>query len=67
LKVREYIQDNIDSICKELNDYKEKESWDEFNDLLYQLTMSQVYLSKEGIQLADDVVQKFHSMIFPIH
>jgi hypothetical protein len=67
VKVRDYIQDNIDSICKELNDYKENESWDEFNDLLYQLTMSQVYLSKEGIQLADDIVQKYHSTIFPIH
>jgi len=65
LKVRGYIQDNIDSICKELNDFKENKNWKEFNDLLYQLTMSQVYFSKEGIQLANDIVQKFHSAIAP--
>jgi len=67
LKVREYIQDNIDSICKELNDFKENENRKEFNGLLYQLTMSQVYLSKEGIQLPNEVVQKFHSVLVPIH
>lgn len=67
LKVREYVQDNIDAICTKLNDFKENKNWKEFNDLLYQLTMSQVYLSKEGIQLSNDVINKFHSVLVPPH
>lgn len=67
IKLRDYIDANIDSITKELEELREKDDTENFNDLLYRFTMYKKHLSKEGIQLSQSSVDKFFSVIFPPH
>jgi len=52
IKVRNYIEENIDSILKELEVYKTNNDTEGFNDLLSKFTMYDIYLSKEGVELS---------------
>jgi hypothetical protein len=63
MKVRDYIENNIDSLSKELSELKEEKNWEGFNDLLYQLTMYDVYLSKEGMKLSNKVKDILYSIL----
>lgn len=65
IKARKYIEDNIDSLSKELNYLKEKKNWEDFNELLHQLTMYDVYFSKESMPLPDKVKNKIYSVFYP--
>ncbi len=65
IKARRYIEDNIDSLSKELTDLKEKKNWEDFNELLHQLTMCDVYFSKESMPLPDKVKNKIYSVLWP--
>lgn len=67
IKLRDYIDANIDSITEELEELREKDDTQNFNDLLYRFTMYKKHLTKEGIQLSQISVEKFFSMIFPPH
>jgi hypothetical protein len=65
LKARKYIEDNIDSLSKKLTDLKENKNWTDFNELLYQLTMYDVYFSKESMPLPGKVKNKIYSVLWP--
>ncbi len=62
IKLKNYIEQNIDSLIKELADSAEQKKWEDFNNLFYQLTMCDLNLSKEGIQLSQDVKTKIFSV-----
>jgi hypothetical protein len=63
LKARTQIEENIDSIVKELQELKSSNDWTKFNELLYTLTMHDLYLMKEGVPLSKTVKEKFNSAI----
>ena len=65
IKARAYIEDNIESLSKELTDLKEKKNWEDFNELLHQLTMYDIYFSKESMPLPDKVKNKIYSFFYP--
>ena len=65
IKARRYIEDNIDSISKELTDLKEKKNWEDFNELLHQLTMYDLCFSRESMPLPDIVKNKIYSALWP--
>lgn len=64
-KARRYIEDNIDSLSKELNEFKKNKNWEDFNKLLHQLTMYDIYFSKESMPLPEDVKHKIYSVLCP--
>lgn len=64
IKVRDYIEENIDSLIEELNKFKDAENLEGFNDLVYNFTMYEINLSKEGIQLSENTKQKFYSQLW---
>lgn len=64
IKARKYIEDNIDSLSKELNELKEKKSLEEFNDLFNQLIMCDLYFSKESMPLPEKVKHKIYSVLY---
>ena len=65
IKARKYIEANIDSLSKELSTLKEKNNWEDFNELLNQLTMYDVYFSKEYMPLPNNVKNKIYSVFWP--
>jgi len=67
IKVRDYIEENIDSLLKELNNFNEKKNREDFNNLLSQIMMCQINLSQEGIQLSREVTRKIYTRLFPSH
>ena len=52
IKAKRYAEDNIDSRSRELVDLKNKKNWEDFNKLLGQRTMYDVYFSKEDMSLS---------------
>lgn len=64
ITARDYIEDNIDSILKELKDYKDKGDTEGFNDLFYKVTMHDIYLSKEGVALSRVTKDKIYSVLW---
>lgn len=67
IKVRDYIETNIDSITNELEKLKKEDDTDNFNDLLSRFTMYYINLSREGVPLSQNSVNKFFSVLFPPH
>jgi hypothetical protein len=63
IKAKNYIEDNIDTLIEELTELKERKNWEGFNSLFYQLTMYNVYLSKEGINLSQNVQNRISSVL----
>ena len=63
VKLKNYIEDNIDSLIKEITNFKEQKKWEEFNNLFYQLIMCDLNLSKEGLQLTQSVKIKISSVL----
>jgi hypothetical protein len=61
IKLRNYIEENIDSILKEC---KATNDTNGFNDLLSKFTMYDIYLSKEGVALSRTVKEKFYSVLW---
>ena len=64
IKVRDYIEENIDSILKEIKEYKANNDTKGFNDLLSKFTMYDIHLSKEGVALSKTVKDKFYSVLW---
>ena len=64
MKARSQIEENIDSILKELQELKAGKDWTKFNELLYTLTMHDLYLMKEGVPLSKTVKDKLYSAIW---
>ncbi|MGD0843563.1 MAG: hypothetical protein ABSA06_04245 [Geobacteraceae bacterium] len=64
VKARSQIEENIDSILKELQELKAGEDWTKFNELLYTLMMNDTYLMKEGVPLSKVVKDKLYSAIW---
>lgn len=64
IKVRDYIEKNIDSLSKELKDLNDKDNVNGFNDLISKLTICDMDLSKEGVQLSDHVKNKIYSILW---
>ncbi len=65
IKLRKYIEDNIDSLSKELYNLKENNNWEDFNELFRQLIMTDLHLTKEGMHLSEEVKQKIYSVLYP--
>ncbi len=63
INARSYIENNIDSLSKELNELKENKNWEGFNELLYRLTMYDIYFSKESMPLTQKVKNKIYSVL----
>ena len=63
INIRNYIEDNIGSLLKQLNDYRAAETWEEFNNMLNQLIICDINLSMEGISLSDLVKNKLYSIL----
>ena len=64
INVRNYIEENIDSILKKLKECKDNDDTKGFNDLLYKFTMHDIYLLKEGMELSKDAKDKIYSLIW---
>jgi hypothetical protein len=65
LKSRAYIEDNIDSLLKELTVLDKVGKRDEFNELLHHLLMYEVFFMRESMPLTDKVRTKIYSVIWP--
>jgi hypothetical protein len=65
IEARKYIEDNIDSLSKELDELKENKNWKDFNELLHKLTMCDLTFTKENMPLPEEVKRKIYSIIFP--
>lgn len=63
VNVRNYVEENIDSILRELKEFKDNDDMKGFNDLLYKLTMYDIYLLKEGVELSKDTKDKIYSIL----
>ena len=63
ITAKNYIEENIDTLIKELSELKERKNWEDFNSLFCQLIMYNVYLSKEGINLSQNVQNRISSVL----
>jgi hypothetical protein len=64
IKARDYIEENIESILEELKALEDKDDMEGFNNLLHKLTMFDIYLSKEGVELSKDAKDKIYSILW---
>jgi hypothetical protein len=63
IRVRTHIEENIESILEELKLLQDKGDTAGFNNSLHNLLMHEIYLSKEGVPLAESVTDRFHSVL----
>ena len=61
MKVRSQIEENIDSILKEL---RAEKNTAKFNELLHTLLMHDTYLMKEGVPLSTTVKDRLYAAIW---
>jgi hypothetical protein len=64
MKAKCQIEENIESIVKELQELKAGKDWTKFNELLHTLLMHDSYLMKEGVPLSTTVKEKLYSAIW---
>lgn len=64
VRVRDDIEQNIDSIVAELKMRREKGDTVAFDELVHRLVSAQIFLAKEGVPLAQDVCQRLYSVAF---
>ena len=63
LKIKKSTEDNIESLSKELKELKDKGDNEGFNGLVHKFAMLDLYLSKEGLHLTDDIRNKIYSIL----
>jgi len=66
IKVRDYIEENIEKLENELNDFKGSKNSENFNKLFRQLISYDLLLLREGLGLSSEVRDKIYSVIHPI-
>lgn len=66
IKARDYVENEIDSLLKELKELQDNKNWEEFNDLLNQILNFYSYLSKENVQLSTGTTTKIFSIFQPV-
>ena len=64
LQVKQYIEDNIDSLIEEYAQYRSRNKNEEANHIIQQLLTAEIYLSGEGIPLRDLIRDKLHSALW---
>lgn len=64
MKARSQIEENIDSILKELEELRAKKNTAKFNELLHTLLMHDTYLMKEGVPLSTTVKGRLYAAIW---
>lgn len=64
IKIRDFVESTVETISKDLLEYKTKEDWNNFNDLFQEIIMIEIYLSKESIKLSDEVRNKIYSILY---
>lgn len=64
LALKKEIEDNIDTIIDTYTQYRRANKNEEANQLIHQITISDIHLTTEGIPLSQDVKDKFYSRIF---
>lgn len=63
VKARDYIEENIDFILNQLQEFRVEDSTAEFNKLLHTLLMHDLYLMKEGVPLSTSAKERLYSAI----
>lgn len=64
MKARSQIEENIDTILKELGELRVQKNTAEFNEMLHTLLMHDSYLSKEGVPLSTTVKGRLYAAIW---
>lgn len=64
IQLKKQIEENIDSQVEKYRQYRQNDQDKEANELLYQMTMLDLNLSKEGISLDEIVRNKIYSSIW---
>ncbi len=62
VKIRDYLESNIEEISNELSELKTKKDWENYNDLFNQVISLTLYLSKESIKISDEVRNKIFTV-----
>ena len=65
LEAKKYIEDNFEEIINTCIQYRLEKKDKEANQILDQVLMSELYLSKEGVPLRQDIKDKLYSNFFP--
>ncbi len=63
IKARSHIEENIESILKELQELRDGDDTAGFNELLHTLIMCDIYLMKEGVALGESAKKQLYSAI----
>jgi len=64
LTLKNEIEDNIDLIIDTYTQYRRENKNEEANQIIHQITISDIHLTTEGIPLSQDTKDKFYSSIF---
>lgn len=64
LQLRKQTEENVDLFICEYLQYRREKKNEEANRILYQFTMLEIHLSREGVPLNNDAKDRFYSGIF---
>lgn len=64
IQLKKQIEENIDSVVEEYLHHRQNRRDKEANELLHQMTMLDIYLSREGMSLSPGVMGKLYSAIW---
>jgi hypothetical protein len=64
IQLKKNIEQNIDEIITEYNIYLKENKMEDASKVLGQFMMVESYLSIEGIPLSQDIINRFHSILF---
>ena len=65
-QLRDQIEENMDDLVDEYKKFKQEGNTDSINDLIYKITICDLYLSKEGISISPNIKEKFYRILFDI-
>lgn len=63
IKVKEHIEKNIDMIISTYKQYRDENQDEDANQILHQVLISEIYLTREGIPLGQDTKDKLYSIL----
>jgi hypothetical protein len=64
IHLKNHIEEHIDNIICEYNNYIQNNKREEANGVIGQFLRTEIYLLKESIPLSQNTIEKFHSIIF---
>ena len=63
LQLKKQIEDNIEHILDTYVQYRREEKNEEADQIIHQMLMSDLHLTREGMELSQDVKDKFYSIL----